>query len=498
MFAVMQMLIYFFSDRNYVTKGFYAHYSVSACPHNCSAHGLCNANRHECRCQAGYTGSACEQALCPEVCESNGGRCSQLSYKCECPAHRVGYDCGLVVDAADVSNDGMWSQLLAVNHTNYQSRAGHAGVVVNNCLYVYGGTTLNTLLNDLVYVCVNMPLAWQTVGRSQPWPDARYGHTMCAVDRQIFMHGGVLSNGSSSNELWVYDTELSGWWLVGVSGSIEPPALSGHTMTVVDGKWLYVIGGRTSDGLFVSNVYIASVDDIAASGRDVTSIEWQRVRSRGGREAHHRLVGHTTVFHNESQSLLVFGGFSPENARFPRRSSLLLSYRVDARRWLSLSYDTALPSVPRERAYHTAVIVGNYMIIHGGQVHVHHRDETCYDFQLYAYHLSCHVWVDFVSLTNVPNGMWLLQLFTSSFLLLAHFLLICTVFCFVFCLIIVPIVISGNSHGSVVKLTDLHPANLGSATIATDISHWWQQEGHPVKVAPTHQKSPLLVSMSSP
>ena len=106
----------------------------------------------------------------------------------------------------------------------------------------------------------------------------------------------------------------------------------------------------------------------------------------------------------ELRSLLVFGGFSPENARFPRRSALLLSYAVDAHRWLHLSYDAAVPSVPRQRAYHAAVIVGQYMLIHGGQVHAHHEDETCYDAQIYAYHLSCHVWVDFTSLNDAFNG----------------------------------------------------------------------------------------------
>ena len=165
----------------------------------------------------------------------------------------------------------------------------------------------------------------------------------------------------------------------------------------------YVIGGRTSDGEFVSDVYVVNVEDVADA-------QWTRIRSRGGRDAHHRLVGHTTVYHDESRSLLVFGGFSPENARFPRRSSLLLSYHIDAKRWLALSYDTEMQSVPRERAFHAAVIVGNYMLIHGGQVHIHHEDETCYDAQIYVYHLACHVWVDFISLTDTFAGMSLLRL----------------------------------------------------------------------------------------
>jgi len=317
---------------------------------------------------------------------------------CECPAARVGYDCGLSVLASDVSNTGVWSQVLLPSHDVYRPRAGHAAAVVIDCLYVFGGTTLNDVIDDLVVFCVNSPAAWQTVPQSEPWPTARHGHAMCSVDMQIFLFGGVLENGSSSSELWMYDVNGSGWQLIATVSTVQPPARSGHTLTAVDDNWLYVIGGRTSDGEFVSDIYMLSVDNI-------TGAQWQRVPSRGGREADHRLTGHSAVYHNDTRSLLVFGGFSPENARFPRRSALLLSYHVDTKRWVTLSYDTAVPTMPRERAYHAAVIVGNYMIIHGGQVHVHHEDETCYDSQLYVYHLSCHVWVDFESLTDASAGM---------------------------------------------------------------------------------------------
>ena len=37
---------------------------------------------------------------------------------------------------------------------------------------------------------------------------------------------------------------------------------------------------------------------------------------------------------------------------------------------------------------------------------------------------------------------------------------------------------------SVVKVTNLHPVNPGSTPAGTDMSHCWQQEGHPTKIAP--------------
>jgi len=275
------MLIYFFSDRNYVRSGFYAHYSVSACPHNCSGHGECLSDVHQCRCFAGYTGSACEQPLCSDACDRHGGRCSDQSFTCECPPGRRGYDCGLSLDQSDVSNAGTWSQVVLLNHGTYRPRAGHAGAVVDDCLFVFGGTTLNSVLDDLVSFCVANSSSWQIVSRSHPWPTARHSHAMCAVSRRLFMFGGVLDNGSTSDQLWVYDVDVTRWRLFGSLAAVNPPALSGHTLTAVNDGWLYLVGGRTSDGRFSSTVYILSLDEVV----------WQRVASRGGREAHHRLAG---------------------------------------------------------------------------------------------------------------------------------------------------------------------------------------------------------------
>ena len=395
------MLVYFFSDRNYVRSGFYAHYTVSSCPHNCSGHGDCDTN--ECRCFPGFVGRACEHALCAVACDRHGGRCSVEHRTCECPEGRRGFDCGLSVDPLDMTMVGIWSEVVPPSNTDWAPRAGHAGVVVNDCLYVFGGTTLNSMLNDLVVFCASSAEAgWRLVVRSNPWPAARRGHAMTAIGPHIFLFGGELERGVSS-ELWVYNTESSRWRPIVTSNesSVQPPGLSDHTLTAVDDKWLYVIGGRTSDGMFVSDVNAVNVEHLTTD----VGVEWLRIESRGGHASRHRLVGHSTVYHRDSQSLLVFGGFSSENARFPRRSASLLSLRVDAARWVTLSYDAALPAVPRERAYHAAVVVGNYMLVHGGQVHVHHEDETCYDSQIYVYHLSCHAWVDFVSLTDTFNGL---------------------------------------------------------------------------------------------
>lgn len=50
--------------------------------------------------------------------------------------------------------------------------------------------------------------------------------------------------------------------------------------------------------------------------------------------------------------------------------------------------------VPLERAFHSAVVVGDYLVIYGGYAHRHSYEEICYDKSLFFYHLGCHRWVD--------------------------------------------------------------------------------------------------------
>lgn len=94
-------------------------------------------------------------------------------------------------------------------------------------------------------------------------------------------------------------------------------------------------------------------------------------------------------------------------------------FHVDRRFWTS--FQSRFPATgPRERAFHTATVIGNYMVVYGerqksadtihawhpcvysslfllllpgGNVHNHYQEEKCYDEEIFFYHLGCHQWV---------------------------------------------------------------------------------------------------------
>ncbi|XP_047489262.1 multiple epidermal growth factor-like domains protein 8 [Penaeus chinensis] len=225
-------------------------------------------------------------------------------------------------------------------------------------------------------------------------PGARYGHAMEVYDKHFVLFGGKMISGEVSNELWLYNTTLDEWRLLkGQEGDPAdsnqrgngPPGLMYATLTLVDNQWIYLFGGSLEHGEFSNRMYRINL------GGDRV---WERVIAKGGNDLEARVVGHSTVYHSQSRSLLVYGGIRVDVARFSKLSNRLLIFDVDKLYWSQIQNpEKTGPHVPLERAFHTAVIAGNYMVVFGGYMHKHKEEEKCFDDKLYLYHLGCHVWV---------------------------------------------------------------------------------------------------------
>ena len=387
------MLIYFFSDRNYIRQGFYAKYNITPCAFNCHGRGQCDNVTHTCSCQSGYAGESCQLATCPDLCNGHGN-CDFAMQKCQCEEGYAGFDCRLAMFNGE---GGSTWYTVAPEGMGFQARTGHAGVFVKaaNSLYIFGGNSLNVVFNELVRYSFTRN-KWEVLPQTAPWPSARHGHAMAGYGDRIYMYGGTLQNGSHSNQLWMFDTTSETWSLKAQNSIIQPKPLASHTLTLVDDRWMYLFGGRTDLGEYVSDMHRVAIED---------DTQWELVIPLGGKPANRRLVGHTTVYHKESRSLLVFGGFLPDYARFPKRTNALHSYHIDQNYWSRIHFnrlDTTDP--PKDRAFHSAAILGNYMVIYGGNSHIHHDEEVCYDSEIYFYHLGCHRWVHYKSMEQAFPG----------------------------------------------------------------------------------------------
>lgn len=382
-----RMLVLMFSDRNFKKWGFLANYSITDCPFGCHGHGVCTNN--SCVCDIDYTGESCEHDLCPKNCSAKG-LCIKSGdrslWGCNCSLGYAGYACDMALQGEE--DKLKWVTLLP-SVTEFTDRFDHtAGFLESSeCVYVFGGNAQNSVLDDLLRFCFTES-KWEVIHKIEPWPSARYDHNMVVYNEGLFVFGGILVDGSHSNELWFFDTVSGNWSLLNFNNSSQPPGLSGHSMTLAD-DIIYIIGGKKTNGQYSSDVY-----SINASNPQ----SWSLVKLAGGR-AHSRLLhGHSAVYHPESSSIIIYGGIAVRSVRYTTLSKKMFVFNIAYKFWTEIEYtsnmEPGLAWVPQERSQHTALIMGNYMIIYGGYVHIHASEEKCYDEGIYLYHLGCHQFVN--------------------------------------------------------------------------------------------------------
>ncbi|KAK9888746.1 hypothetical protein WA026_000973 [Henosepilachna vigintioctopunctata] len=457
-----RMLILLYSDTNYVLDGFRAEYTITDCPNNCSSHGVCY--NHQCVCGSDWGGFDCSRHLCPDNCGRKYGRghCEQ-EQGCICRIGYSGQGCSLY-EYDSVGNTWHW---LSHSEGGLQPRAAHTAVYIDltDSLYVFGGYNLNNILHSMaIYSFKNNTWRdengnllpdkklyneldpgsvaalieqagsdWEhkwginsqtsflrnllyTVHQNSSFsrrkqrhshsieehkPIARFGHAACRVGSGFVIYGGKLENGSLSNELWFHNALTRKWELRAKFSMFYPPPLTRHTLTSAN-ETIYLFGGSMENGEFSSKLFSIN---LKLDGSE----EWVEIKARGGKELDVRVVAHTTNYYSNTNSLIVYGGILAGVSRFSKLSDRMFIFQLDNRYWTEIHYTREHlreKFVPRERAFHTADILGNYLIIFGGYSHRHNKEEICYDNQMYLYHLGCHTWVNPEILGNTNDSRY--------------------------------------------------------------------------------------------
>lgn len=146
-------------------------------------------------------------------------------------------------------------------------------------------------------------------------------------------------------------------------------ARSGHTMTLL-GSNVYVFGGWDSTQYFLD---ILSLDMTTVAEGSGTNPSWRSNPFSGGPHARN---GHTAVTWGDS--IYVFGGFfhtingNPSvQCDGPNDGCLwfndLWRYQPATNQWTMIVYANG-EMVPERRTEHSAVVIGHYMYVFGGQV----------------------------------------------------------------------------------------------------------------------------------
>ena len=128
-------------------------------------------------------------------------------------------------------------------------------------LFVHGGFDLNTVLGDFWSYSFKTN-EWNLLSTSNVSSKVQLeGHKMVRVADGLLMFGGKRVNGSYSNTLWFYNFTLKTWHIKAENSKIKPKPVWLHTLTLVQ-DFVYVFGGSTVGGEFVSDMFRISKDSL--------------------------------------------------------------------------------------------------------------------------------------------------------------------------------------------------------------------------------------------
>ena len=99
--------------------------------------------------------------------------------------------------------------------------------------------------------------------------------------------------------MWYFDLSTENWSKKAVNSSIKPPGLSKHSLTKAGNGYLYLFGGSLTHGVFNNLMYRIKMSSLS---------EWELAKPRGGKMEELHVTGHSMVYYEEINALILFGG----------------------------------------------------------------------------------------------------------------------------------------------------------------------------------------------
>lgn len=163
-------------------------------------------------------------------------------------------------------------------------------------------------------------------------PQGRYFHGADIVytKQTIYIYGGLTKPTKSLKErtlddFWQFDIQNQRWSEIEKNPN-WPPTMSAHTLTSYrnsSGESLILIGGVSPLGEISSLVWEFRLD----------KEQWVEWSTRG--QAPKGIFGHSTVFHFQSNSLYVFGGYTYDQQSKLSNKLFMLNY--ESKVWMELN-----------------------------------------------------------------------------------------------------------------------------------------------------------------
>jgi len=216
--------------------------------------------------------------------------------------------------------------------------------------------------------------SWELVApSSEHAPTARAAATLSPVSLSDSAHpGGLFLFGGSDGavyryDIWRFDTRTAAWTMLlphtaqAADASVRPSGRAGHSAITHNSNSEVVIFGSNTPGCLFNDVLSFSV----------RKRQWTRHECAGASPS--LRAYHTAC--RVVESMYVFGGIAQGVSR-----NDLWAYALDAHAWTQVVGAGGSATFPR--CYHSAIPLGNRLVVYGGNTGFHDgRAPHCFDLQ---------------------------------------------------------------------------------------------------------------------
>ena len=276
-----------------------------------------------------------------------------------------------------------WEKIVS-NNVNPEPRVGHSGIIYKNKFIIFGGRILNyNYFGNLEIYNIDTNL-WSSPNVYSPSDfQLRRNHICCLIGQQMFIHGGISSDGEFLNDCFLLNFNPFKWLKITFKNFSDSPFLAYHSCCLVvpseiknnirfniykypesnserkvfsriREKGLYVFGGKKSNEKGALNTL-----RILRIGKK--QLEWVTVEA-GGKPPKPRYCC-TMNFFEDGNYLIIHGGRNEIDGGDDialNDTYVLELYKME---WLKVDFgDLEI----KHRFGHSAVISGRNLIIFGG------------------------------------------------------------------------------------------------------------------------------------
>eukprot|EP00996_Jenningsia_fusiforme_P007256 NODE_97_length_3300_cov_31.611504_g88_i0.p1 GENE.NODE_97_length_3300_cov_31.611504_g88_i0~~NODE_97_length_3300_cov_31.611504_g88_i0.p1 ORF type:complete len:988 (+),score=176.17 NODE_97_length_3300_cov_31.611504_g88_i0:110-3073(+) len=233
-------------------------------------------------------------------------------------------------------------------------------------------------------------------------PEGRSRTTVVFHEHALYVFGGAgMINSYTGNRLrndtFYYRLKEREWHRLECTGHF-PKARALHTAIVKDHK-MVVYGGLNEDGLFLNDMFALSLNEDPHTWKKVAvHVAMAPVGQSSQVNAPPFLCSHSAVLHLGRNSMVVFGGKTPEGI-----SSQIYEFSFSTQEWTRLGSPPSAVSVMSDPTVvsaaqpgpllfgHTASIHGNLMYVSGGYTY-HQGNHHTYNNLVFAFDFNNSLW----------------------------------------------------------------------------------------------------------